>query len=168
MVLLITNKCGANMPPAIADAPFLQIRAVDTTASEGAVRLLETLYVERAHTMWKSPAVLEWLQVCPVPSPAPRPAPCTTTNPTTTTAMPPFPFPLPPLRTHVVTSTGTRTQHTVLQGGGGGGVSPLCGVHLRQSAGTPNVGLWCFVVVVLTGSFSFILPPCDRCDRCDH
>lgn len=42
--------------------PLFVSRYVNPATSEGCVRLLETLYVERTHTLWKAPAVLEWLQ----------------------------------------------------------------------------------------------------------
>eukprot|EP01137_Pigoraptor_chileana_P034550 Opistho-2@27279 len=45
-----------------ADSPYFLEAASASSSSHQSLRQLETLYVERAHSQWKEPEVLTWLQ----------------------------------------------------------------------------------------------------------
>ena len=62
VVLLLARKNGATMKPEVETDELLTIADVPLGSSEATVRLLEVLYTERVHTLWKAPAVLDWLQ----------------------------------------------------------------------------------------------------------
>eukprot|EP00041_Stephanoeca_diplocostata_P016242 m.319322 g.319322 ORF g.319322 m.319322 type:complete len:715 (+) comp20301_c0_seq11:276-2420(+) len=63
VLLLLADKCEEL--PAFARAQshaHFALPRVEPASSEGGVRLLETLYVERTHSLWKAPAVVQWVQ----------------------------------------------------------------------------------------------------------
>jgi len=59
---LLADRCHASFDPIVITNDLFQFPATPNR-SEQCVRHLSVLYVERAHTLWKPPMVLEWVQV---------------------------------------------------------------------------------------------------------